>query len=146
MAAYEIKTKKNTASVAQFLNSIEDGQKRKDAKEINKMLRDITGEKPKMWGASIIGYGSYKYKSERSKAEGEWMLIGFSPRKQNISIYIMPGYDDYGALLEKLGPHKHSVSCLYIKRLSDIHIPTLKKLMTRGYKDMKKNPTYGCGS
>lgn len=136
----ELKTKKNRASVSAFLNALEDEQKRKDAKELNKIFKDITGEKPMMWGSSIVGYGTYHYKSERSTQEGDWMRTAFSPRKANLTIYIMPGYSFPGQkdLLKKLGPHKTGKSCLYIKRLSDIHIPTLKKIIKAGWDDMNK--------
>ncbi len=135
----EIKTKKNKASVSKFIDSVENEQKREDAKALVKIFEDITKEKATMWGTSIIGFGEYHYKSERSSQEGDWPLTGFSPRKQNISIYIMPGFKAYGDLLKKLGKHKHSVSCLYINKLADIDLPTLKKLIKKGYEDMKKN-------
>lgn len=138
MAKVELKTKKNTASVTAFVASIKDDLRRKDVKTILKLMKDITGEKPVMWGASIIGFGDWHYRSPATGREGDWFIVGLSPRKQNLTIYIMPGYEDYGALLKKLGPHTLGKSCLYIKRLDDIHLPTLKKLIERGYKDMKK--------
>ncbi len=134
----EIKTKKNNASVTAFIASIADETRRKDAKALLVVFREATGMPPKMWGTAIIGYGTYHYKSERSKQEGDWMLTGFSPRKQNLSLYIMPGFRNYPALLKKLGPHTTSVGCLYIKRLSDVHLPTLKTLIKQSVKDMKK--------
>lgn len=91
-----------------------------------------------MWGASIIGYGTYHYKSERSSQEGDWMMTGFSPRKQNLTIYIMPGFDKYQAELAKLGKHKSSVGCLYIKRLSDVNVDVLKKIIADAFMAMKK--------
>jgi hypothetical protein len=113
--------------------------KRKDSLHLLKMFSDITKEKPAMWGPSIIGFGTYHYKSERSTQEGDWMLTGFSPRKQNISLYIMPGVSKYKSLLEKLGKHKLSTgSCLYINRLSDIDEKVLKELIKVAYADMKK--------
>ena len=139
MVKNELKTKKRKANVAKFLDSIKDEEKRKDSKKINEIIKEVTGEKPVMWGSSIVGYGTYHYKSESGR-EGDWMITGFSPRAQNLTIYIMPGYSfpKYKALLEKLGPHKLGKSCLYIKRLSDIHMPTLKKIIANGYQDMKK--------
>jgi hypothetical protein len=139
MAKVELKTKKRKASVAKFLDSVKDEEKRRGAKEINKIMKEITGEKPTMWGPSIVGYGTYHYKYASGR-EGDWMKTGFSPRKDNLTVYIMPGYtlDKYKVLLKKLGPHKLGKSCLYIKRLSDIHIPTLKKIIKAGYKDMNK--------
>lgn len=134
----EIKTKKNNASVPAFIASITDETRRKDAKALLAVFKEATGMPAKMWGTAIIGYGTYHYKSERSKQEGDWMLTGFSPRKQNLSLYIMPGFRNYPALLKKLGPHTTSVGCLYIKRLSDVHLPTLKMLIKQSVKDMKK--------
>lgn len=134
----ELKTKKNNASVAQFIKSIEDSTQRKDAKVIAEMMEKITKAKPKMWGTSIVGFGDWHYKSPATGREGDWFVVGFSPRKQNMTLYIMPGYQDFGPLLEKLGPHKLGKSCLYIKRLDDIHIPTLKKIISEGVKIMKK--------
>lgn len=137
MGKYELKTKLNKASVTAFINNIEDAQKKADSKTIVKIMKEATGDKPKMWGSSIVGFGTYHYKY-KSGQEGDWMLTGFSPRKANLSIYIMPGFKKYGDLLKKLGPHKHSVGCLYIKKLEDIHLPTLKKIITQSVRDMKK--------
>lgn len=135
----ELKTKKTKASVAKFISSVDDEQKRKDAKTLMKLFGQVTKEKPVMWGTSIIGFGSYHYKSERSAQEGDWPITGFSPRKQNLTIYIMSGFTAYGALLRKLG--KHSISggsCIYIKRLSDVHLPTLRTIIASSVRDMKK--------
>lgn len=135
----ELKTQKNTASVSAFLKGVEDQQQRKDSQELVKIFTEVTKEKPAMWGTSIIGFSSYHYKSERSKQEGDWLITGFSPRKQKISIYIMSGFKDYSELLGKLGKHKISGgSCLYIKQLSDIDISILKKLIKVSVQDMKK--------
>lgn len=130
----ELKTKKTKKSVSAFINSIEDEQVRHDCKKILKIMKDITGKQPAMWGDSIIGFDSYHYKYASGR-EGDWFKIGFSPRKQAITIYIMPGYQDYSAILKKLGPHKTGKCCVYIKRLEDIHLPTLKQLLRQGYKD-----------
>ncbi|HXV26597.1 MAG TPA: DUF1801 domain-containing protein [Candidatus Paceibacterota bacterium] len=134
----ELKTTKNKGSVVDFLSRVPDEARREDAKELLKIMREVTGEKPVMWGSSIVGFGEYHYESERSSQKGNWPLTGFSPRKQNLTIYIMPGFAKYGALLNKLGKHKTSVGCLYLNRLADAHIPTLKRLIKRGYDDMKK--------
>lgn len=134
----EIKTKKTTQSASAFIKSIPDDAKRKEATQLLTIFKEATGLPPRMWGTNIIGFGSYHYASERSSQKGEWPLVGFSPRKQNLSLYIMPGFADYGALLKKLGPHKTSVGCLYIKHLSNVHIPTLRTLITRSLKDMRK--------
>lgn len=133
----ELKTKKNSGSVSTFLNSIENEEKRKDAKHLAKLLSKVTGHKPTMWGSSIVGYDSYTYTYPTGRS-GEWPAIGFSPRKQNISIYIMPGYQDFGPLLKALGPHTTGKSCLYIKRLSDVDEKVLIKILTKGYTDLKK--------
>lgn len=132
-----LKTKVNDASVTGFLRSVEDEQKQTDSFEIARMMEQITKEKPKMWGTSIVGFGSYHYKGASGR-EGDWMLIGFSPRKQNITLYIMPGFERYPGLMKKLGKHSTGKSCLYIKRLSDVDIDVLKELMTESLKVMKQ--------
>lgn len=139
MAAYTLKTKKNNASVSAFLDAVGDPERKKDAKKVLALMKEVTKEKPMMWGASIVGFGSYHYKYA-SGQEGDWMITGFSPRKQFLTIYIMPGYSfpPYQDILERLGPHKLGKSCLYIKRLSDIHLPSLKKLIALGYRDIQK--------
>lgn len=134
----ELKTKPTKISVTQFINAIEDDTKRDDAKKLLKLFREVSGEKPVLWGTSIIGFGKYHYKSERSRQEGDWPLTGFSPRKQNMTIYIMPGFKNYANLLKKLGPHKISVGCLYIKRLSDVDLRILAKLIEQSILDMRK--------
>ncbi len=128
----ELKTRKNDASVEKFVNSVENKTQKEDAKVLLKLFKDITKEEPAMWGDSIIGYGSYRYKSDRSTQEGDWPLTGFSPRKQNLSIYIMPGFKDYGELLKNLGKYKNSVSCLYINKLADVDIKVLEETIKKG--------------
>lgn len=132
----ELKTKVNSASVKDFLNSIENEQIRKDCFEISKMMENITKAKPKMWGASIVGFGSYHYVG-KSGREGDWMLTGFSPRKQNLTLYLMGGFDSEKDLLKKLGKHKTSVGCLYIKKLDDVDKKVLKELVASSVKKMK---------
>lgn len=135
----ELKTKKNKASVTAFIDAIEDESKRKDAKQLLSIFKKATGMKPVMWGESIVGFGSYHYKSERSTQEGDWMLTGFSPRKANLTAYIMPGFKTYATLLAKLGKHKISGgSCIYINRLSDIHVPTLSAIIKDSVNAMQK--------
>ncbi len=135
----ELKTKVTTLSPTVFINTVENEQKKKDAKLLLKLFTDITGQKPKMWGASIVGYGMYHYKSDKSTQEGDWPLTGFSPRKQNFTLYIMQGFDGMSPLLEKLGKHKISGgSCLYINKLTDINIDVLEKIIEKGYLGMKK--------
>lgn len=135
----ELKTKVTTKNPLAFLKEITDDVKRTDSITLLKLFADVTKEKPKMWGTSIIGFGQYHYKSERSTQEGDWPLTGFSPRKQNITIYIMPGFKAYGALLTDLGKYTISGgSCLYIKKLADIDIKILSKLIKLSVKDMRK--------
>jgi|SRR5687767_13624956 hypothetical protein len=132
----DVKTKVNDASVTDFLNSVTDEQKRKDSLAILKIMKQMTKEEPKMWGASIVGFGSYHYKGASGR-EGDWMQIGFSPRKQNLTLYLMGGFNAHTDLLKKLGKHKTSVGCLYIKKLEDVDVDVLKKLMTESLKVMK---------
>jgi len=137
MAKSELKTKKTKRSVTDFLNNISDSQRKKDSKIVLNLMKEVTGKKPVMWGSSIVGFGDYHYKYSSGR-EGDYFMVGLSPRKENLTIYIMPGYQDYGAMLKKLGPHKLGKSCLYIKKLEDVHLPTLRKIIARGYKDMEK--------
>ena len=126
----ELKTKQTNADVAAFINSFADTeQKRADGFELLKLMRDVTGYEPKMWGASIIGFGSYHYKSERSSQEGDWPLVGFSPRKAAISLYVFTGLKEHEHLLEGLGKFKMGKACLYVKKLSDINQEVLKNIM-----------------
>ncbi|MDB5021655.1 MAG: hypothetical protein JWQ28_2782 [Pedobacter sp.] len=126
----EIKTKQNDADVREFINSFaETEQKRKDSYELLELMQDVTGSEPKMWGSSIVGFGSYHYKSERSKQEGDWMLIGFSPRKAAISLYVYSGGTVQEQLLKDLGKFKMGKGCIYVNKLSDINLETLKQLM-----------------
>ncbi len=126
----EIKTKKTEANVTDFINTFADSeQKRKDAFELLKLMQDFTGYEPKMWGPSIIGFGSYHYKSERSRQEGDWPLVGFSPRKAAISLYVFTGAEEHKHLLNDLGKFKMGVGCIYVKKLSDINQEVLKKIM-----------------
>ncbi len=133
----ELKTKVNKASVEDFLNTVADDQERKDCFEILKIMKQVTKEEPKMWGASIVGFGSYHYKGASGR-EGDWMLTGFSPRKQNLTLYLMGGFDLHKDLLKKLGKYKTSVGCLYIKKLDDVDKKVLKQLVTETVKTMKK--------
>lgn len=126
----ELKTQKTEANVQDFINAFADtDQKRKDGFELLDFMKEITGFDPKMWGASMIGFGSYHYKSERSKQEGDWPLVGFSPRKAAISLYVLTGTDDQESLLENLGKFKMGKGCLYVKKLSDIDKDLLKKII-----------------
>ncbi|HAC14336.1 MAG TPA: DUF1801 domain-containing protein [Bacteroidetes bacterium] len=133
----ELKTQVNDASVIDFINSVEIEQRKKDCLELLKIFAEVTGEQPKMWGNSIVGYGSYHYESERSAQKGDWMMTGFSPRKQSLTIYIMPGFDKYGDIMNDLGKYKTSVSCLYVKKLSDIDETKLRELIKASFDHMK---------
>jgi hypothetical protein len=135
----ELKTKATTLDPKDFLNSIEPQQKKVDGFALLEMFKKVTGEKPVMWGTSIVGFGMYHYKSERSTQEGDWPLVGFSPRKQNLTLYIMSGNDKSDTLLEKLGKHKRSVGCLYINKLADVDQKVLEKLIENSFEFMKKN-------
>jgi hypothetical protein len=137
----EIKTKATTQSPKDFLNSIEPEQKKVDGFALLEMFEKVTGEKAVMWGTSIVGFGKYHYKSEKSAQQGDWFLVGFSPRKQNLTLYIMHGNEDSSALLEKLGKHTKSGGiggCLYINKLSDVDEKVLAKLIETSFLFMKK--------
>lgn len=126
----ELKTKQTNVDVSEFINTFADTeQKRADSFELLKLMQDFTGFEPKMWGSSIIGFGSYHYKSERSKQEGDWPLLGFSPRKAAISLYVFTGAKEHEHLLQGLGKFKMGKACIYVKKLSDINQDALKNLM-----------------
>ena len=131
MAKAAPKTQKTKASVAEFIAAVEDETRRKDAKAVDKMLRDITGEKPAMWGPTIIGYGAYEGPT------GLWPRIGFSPRKANLVLYMMDGYEGE-PLMKKLGKHKTGRSCLYINKLADVDEAVLRQLAVKSWKSMAK--------
>lgn len=133
----ELKTKLNDASVEKFLLTIKDEATRADCRAIMALMQQATKAEPKMWGASIVGFGNYHYKYESGR-EGDWFLTGFSPRKQNLTLYIMAGFARYDELMQALGKYKTGKSCLYIKSLADIHLPTLKKLLQESVKHMSK--------
>ena len=125
----ELKTKQTAADVIGFINSFADtDQKRKDSFELLNLMKDLTGFEPKMWGPTMIGFGSYHYKSDRSRQEGDWPLIGFSPRKAAISLYVFTGAREHEHLLEGLGKYKMGKACIYVKKLSDINQDVLKKI------------------
>ena len=131
----ELKTQKNDASVEAFLNSIEDEKKRQDSFTILALMKEVTGSDPVMWGTSIIGFGHYHYKYASGR-ENDWMLTGFSPRKQNLTLYIMSGFDQYGELLSKLGKHTTGKGCLYIKKLEHIDLDVLRELVKHSVEHM----------
>ena len=133
----EMKTKLNNGDVHAFLNNIPDEKKRQDALTILKLMQDATDVKPRMWGDSIVGFGSYHYKYASGR-EGDWFLTGFSPRKQNLTLYIMPGFEKYEILLSKLGKHSIGKSCLYIKKMEDMDVDVLKELIKQSVEYMAK--------
>ncbi len=133
----ELKTKPNEQSVEGFLNSIADERKRRDSFTILELMKEVTKSEPKMWGPSIVGFGSYHYKYASGR-EGDWFLAGFSPRKQNITLYIMAGFEQYGALLSKLGKHKTGKACLYVNKLDDIDTNALKEMVRLSVEHVKK--------
>jgi hypothetical protein len=136
----ELKTKVNDASVEGFLNVVPDLQARNDCYKILKIMKQVTKEEPKMWGASIVGFGSYHYKSASGR-EGDWMLTGFSPRKQNLTLYLMHGFNVHKDLLKNLGKYKTSMGCLYIKKLDDVDKKVLKELVAESVKRVKSQET-----
>ena len=134
----EIKTKPTTQDAREFLNGIEPEEKRRDGFTLLEMMEQITGERAVMWGPSIVGFGTYHYKSERSRQEGDWPLVGFSPRKQSLSLYVLAGSPGTDELLGKLGKHKAGVGCLYVKRLADVDVSVLATLIESSYRHMKR--------
>lgn len=134
----ELKTKPNNASIDKFLKGVKDEQTRADCYQIAEIMKKATKAEPKMWGTSIIGFGDYHYKSASGR-EGDWFVTGFSPRKQNLTLYIMGGFDEAGELLAKLGKHSLGKGCLYIKKLADVDIKVLNKLVTTNAKKMLKS-------
>ena len=135
MAKAQNKTVENNGSVADFINSVADETKKADCQKIDAMMQQISGHSPKMWGKSIVGYGIYHYKYASGR-EGEFMKIGFSPRAQNLTLYIMPGFERYDEIMSRLGKHKTGKSCLYVKKLADVDEDVLKELMTESYGHM----------
>jgi hypothetical protein len=136
----DTKTKATTVSVSDFLDAKCDAARRADCDAIIIMMQKATGEKPKMWGPSIVGFGSYHYKYESGR-EGDMCIVGFSPRKAEIVLYIVDGFAQYEKLLAKLGKHKTGKSCLYIKRLTDVDVGVLEEMVTASVKHMRA--TYG---
>ena len=136
----ELKTQPSDDSIEAFLNGVADEKKRQDCFTILELMQQVTDTEPRMWGDSIVGFGSYHYKYASGR-EGDWFLTGFSPRKQNLTLYIMAGFDQYDALLEKLGKFKIGKSCLYIKKIEDIDLPTLKQLVKQSVEHVaRSNP------
>ena len=132
------KTKPTRASVTAFIDGIDDKQKKSDARKVAAMMRKATGKRARMWGPSIVGYGSYHYKYDSGR-EGDFMITGFSPRKQALTLYVMPGFERYESLMGKLGKYKTGKSCLYIKRLADVDENVLQRLITESVSHMRKH-------
>lgn len=126
----ELKTKVNDQPVTAFLDSVADEDRRQDCYTILEIMKKATRAEPKMWGDSIVGFGSYHY-TYASGREGDWLLTGFSPRKQNLTLYIMSGFSDFEELLSRLGKHKTGKGCLYIKKLTDVDLAVLEELIDR---------------
>jgi len=133
----KLKTTPNDSDVHQFLNAVEDEQKRSDSFTILELMQNSIGEAPKMWGNSIIGFGSYHYKYESGR-EGDWFLTGFSPRKTSLSLYIMAGFDRYEELMSNLGKYKTGKSCLYVKKLDDVDETVLRELIEASVEHMRQ--------
>ena len=131
------KTRPTGTSVAEFLDAVAQPTRRADGLALDAMFREVTGWQPRMWGPTIVGYGSYHYKYDSGR-EDDFLATGFSPRKANLVLYIMPGYQDYGALLADLGKHKLGKSCLYVNKLADVDIDVLKRLIRTGLDDLGK--------
>lgn len=132
MAKNENKTTETEASVDDFLNSVADEKKRADSFEVKAMMERLTGMPAKMWGPAIVGFGSYHYKYDSGR-EGDFLKVGFSPRAQNLTLYIMPGFGRYEELMQKLGKYKTGKSCLYLKKLEDVDKAVLEELIRESY-------------
>lgn len=132
-----LKTQKNDQDMTAFLNSVENERRREDSFAVLQLMQEVTGEEPSMWGDSIVGFGSYHY-TYASGRSGEWFLTGFSPRKQNLTLYIMAGFDEYETLLAELGKHKTGKSCLYINKLDDVDLNVLRQLVQQSVAHMEQ--------
>jgi len=137
----DLKTKPHKGSVTEFLKSVSNETRRKDAQTVLKLMKQITGERPRMWGPTMVGFGSYHYKYASGR-EGDWFVTGFSPRSQALTLYIMAGFTRYDSLMKKLGKYKTGKSCLYIKNLEDIDTRVLKQLVELSVKHVEKHQ--GC--
>ena len=133
----QVKTTQNEADVSAFLDAVENPRRRADARQVLDLIQGVTGEPPKMWGTSIVGFGSFHYRYASGR-EGDWPVVGFSPRKQNLVIYIMPGFSDYGEILGKLGKFRTGKSCLYVNKLDDLNIGLLEQLVRESVEEMKR--------
>ena len=134
----ELKTKQNDQSVDEFLQAIPDQRRRKDCYAVLELMKKVTSEEPKMWGDSIVGFGAYHYKYASGR-EGDWPVTGFSPRKQNLTLYITTGFEEYDDLLNKLGKYKTGKACLYINKLEDVDLSVLQELVTKSVIQQSKS-------
>jgi len=137
MAKAKNKTTQNDSSVAAFLDGVQNRRRREDAKRLLGLMIDVTGEPAKMWGTSIVGFGTYHYRYASGR-EGDFMRVGFAPRKQNLVVYIMPGFSSYDALLAKLGKHRTGKSCLYVNKLDDVDLGVLEELIRDSMEEMRR--------
>ena len=133
----ELKTRPTDISPSKFISGIEDEGSRKDCRMLLKLMKEVTGKAPRMWGSSIVGFGNYHYRY-RSGLEGDWFLTGFAPRKRDLTIYIMPGFSDYSVLMARLGKFRTGRSCLYVRKLDDIDLVTLRQLVEQSIMDMQR--------
>lgn len=131
-----LKSQPSASSVSAYLNSIVNEKRKHDSFKLLNMMEKITGEQGRMWGSQLVGFGTYHYKYSSGR-EGDWFMTGFAPRKQNITIYIMPGFKRYNELMSRLGKYKTGKSCLYIKHLDHVDIDILQELIVRGYEHMR---------
>lgn len=130
------KTKQSRQSVTAFINSIADPDTRRDVRKVSAMMRKATGSRARMWGSNIVGFGEYHYKYDSGR-EGDFMITGFSPRKQALTLYIMPGFKTFAPLMKKLGKHKTGKSCLYIKHLADVDETVLERIIVGSVEQMR---------
>ena len=136
-AVAELKTRPSGASVEAFLQGVDDEVRREDCRTVLALMRRVTGAEPEMWGASIVGFGRYHYRYASGR-EGDWFLTGFSPRKRDLTLYIMAGFSAYDDLLAKLGPHKTGKSCLYVKRLAEVDLEVLEAMVAASVEHMRE--------
>ena len=137
----DMKTVENDGDVNAYLGSVDNRRRREDARRVARMMQEVTGETPRMWGDSIIGFGKYRYRRSDGSEHG-WMLTAVAPRKAALTVYIMPGFKPYRDLMQRLGKHRHSVSCLYITRLENVDFDVLTELVRRSVADMRQK--YQC--
>jgi hypothetical protein len=137
----ELKTQKNDGNVETYLNSVQHEKRREDSFVVLELMKEVTGQVPKMWGGSIVGFGDYHYKYESGR-EGDWFLTGFAPRKQALTLYIMAGFEGSGELMAKLGKYTTGKSCLYIKKIEDVDQEVLRELVAKSAEHVAKSNRY----